>query len=436
LDGGIAFGSFVALSFAGLGTLASIKENLSIYFMMNLLKRWRRTVVREVRLICTDLSIPMVMVGGVLLYGLLYNYMYHPNVVREVPVAVVDGSHSAVGRRFTAWLQVTPQVRVAAVLPEVQEARAALRRGEVAGYCFLAPDWQQRLGRGEQAVEVTLASTASFLDYAAVRTAAGGVVQELNGSMRSQSALFLSAAERAAVAKGSPLPMSLLSLYNTTDGYATYLIPAVLMVILFQTLLMVVTMACGREREEGYERSYLLGRSSVAKMMAVVGGKCCTYLFLYLLLSLFLLGAVPWLFDLPRMATWGEVAMLWVPYMIATISLGLCLSPWCTDPEMPLLGITFFSVGLLFLSGVSYPLELMPFPWRVLHYLLPATVGTVAYVQMSAMGAEVAEVQCGLWVLWAQAAGYFLLAVVAFLYRARRLKSKKSLKMKSGLVHL
>jgi hypothetical protein len=55
---------------------------------------------------------------------------------------------------------------------------------------------------------------------------------------------------------------------------------------------------------------------------------------------------------------------------------------------------------------------------------------------MSAMGAEVAEVQCGLWVLWAQSAGYFLLAVVAFLYRARRLKSKKSLKMKSGLVHL
>ena len=41
------------------------------------------------------------------------------------------------------------------------------------------------------------------------------------------------------------------ALYNFTEGYGTYLIPAVLIVIMFQTLLMVIGMISGEERDSG-----------------------------------------------------------------------------------------------------------------------------------------------------------------------------------------
>ena len=41
------------------------------------------------------------------------------------------------------------------------------------------------------------------------------------------------------------------ALYNYTDGYGTYLIPAVLMVVIFQTLIFIISMLSGKERETG-----------------------------------------------------------------------------------------------------------------------------------------------------------------------------------------
>ena len=48
----------------------------------------------ECKSILHNLPILMVLGGGIFLYGLLYNYMYSPNVLRDVPVVVVDESHT------------------------------------------------------------------------------------------------------------------------------------------------------------------------------------------------------------------------------------------------------------------------------------------------------------------------------------------------------
>ena len=57
---------------------------------MTILNNILAASVREFRVMCTRYSILMVLSGGIFLYGLLYNYMYAPNVVRNAPVAVVD----------------------------------------------------------------------------------------------------------------------------------------------------------------------------------------------------------------------------------------------------------------------------------------------------------------------------------------------------------
>ena len=77
----------------------------------------------EYQSILHSLPILVVLGGGIFLYGMLYNYMYSPNVLRDVPVVVVDESQTPLSRQYIRLLDATPQVRVQGVFTQMPEAR-------------------------------------------------------------------------------------------------------------------------------------------------------------------------------------------------------------------------------------------------------------------------------------------------------------------------
>lgn len=109
-----------------------------------------------------------------------------------------------------------------------------------------------------------------------------------------------------------------------------------------------------------------------------------------------------------------------IPYIIATSFFALACSVFFSDSDAPLLMIAFFSVGLIFLSGVSYPLELMPWYWQWTHYLIPAAPGTLAFVKINSMGADMSGISQQYIILWMQCVGYFILACLAYRYNMKK----------------
>jgi ABC-2 type transport system permease protein len=243
-----------------------------------------------------------------------------------------------------------------------------------------------------------------------------GALLALNDEIRPNQLVFLSSEDVQSIVETRSMGVQGIALYNPLGGYADYLIPAVLMVILFQTLLMVISMRCGMECEQRNCSLYpfvdnrLWGRGAVS----VVIGKALVYVSIYAVFSVFLLGFLPMLFGLPHLADAWLLVQLLVPYLFATSFFGLACSPFFKDSDAPLLLIAFFSVGLLFLSGISYPLELMPWPWRILHCLIPAPVGVLAFVKANSMGASLADIQGEWLLLWLQCVVYFCLACMAY----------------------
>jgi hypothetical protein len=68
-------------------------------------------------------------------------------------------------------------------------------------------------------------------------------------------------------------------------------------------------------------------------------------------------------------------------------------------------------VGLIFLSGVSYPLELLPWYWKIWHYIFPAAPGTLGFVKLNTMGADLSDIKLQYIANWAQVGVYFLLSI-------------------------
>lgn len=380
-----------------------------------------RIAWRELCAIGSSYSVLLVLVGGVFFYGLLYNYMYAPNVVREVPVAVVDHSQTALSRQYIRWLDATPQVQVDFREPDMVAAKRLMRDARVWGILYLPSHFETLIYEGRRAVYPLYASTDAFLNYEAIEEANLLVMEAIDDAYRTQLISDLSLPALAAVATQSPVTVVGTALYNPDEGYGIYLIPSVLMIIIFQTLMMLIAMTSNRKSEAASVSpkgaySIIAGPSGA---FSLVCGKCLAYLLLYGVFALFLVGALPLVFDIPRVTSWWSLLLLLVPYVLSTSCLGLALSRWYTDPEAPILLIAFFSIGLIFLSGVSYPLELMPWYWQIAHYVVPAGAAVLAFVKLSAMDATFADVLPEFITLCVQVVVYSLLAVSTYKAKLR-----------------
>ena len=176
--------------------------------------------------------------------------MYSPNVLREVPLVVVDESRTPLSRHYIRLLDATPEVRIQGVITDMPEAHERMKRREVAGIVFLPNDFDTKVGRGEAVEFVAFNSTMAFLSYASVKEASSGAMLALDASVRPNQAVFLNADVVQPVANTRSIEVQGVALYNEIGGYATYLIPAVLMVIIFPSMTLLLLhrrKSCGLE---------------------------------------------------------------------------------------------------------------------------------------------------------------------------------------------
>lgn len=361
--------------------------------------------------ISTSYAILLVLMGGIFLYGLLYNYMYAPNIVTDVPIAVVDNSHSELSRNFISWLDAAPQAEIYNQAIDYREAKEWMKAGKVQGILYLPHDFEERVFRGDESVFSLYATTDAFLYFESLQEATSRVMLAINDKYRTDVAVLLPPQGLLAVAMAQPVSVVGTALYNYTEGYGSYLIPAVMMIIIFQTLMMVIGMVTGEEHSSGGIRAYTLFGQSWGNSIRIVAGKTFIYCALYAVFAFFLLGLLPYFFSIPNIGNGWYIILLMIPYLMATSFFGLAASRYFTDSESPLLMIAFFSVGLIFLSGVSYPMELMPWYWKVVHYILPAAPGTLAFIKLNSMGANMSDIKPEYVTLWIQAIFYFALSI-------------------------
>ena len=152
-----------------------------------------RIAVYECRSILHSLPVLLVLGGGIFMYGLLYNYMYSPNVLHEVPIVVVDKSRTPLSRHYARLMDATPQVRIEGYATNIKEAHLRMITGEVAGIVLLPYDFDAKVGKGEEALFVAYNNTLSFLYYEVLAEAFSGAMLELDDAVRQHQLVFLNA---------------------------------------------------------------------------------------------------------------------------------------------------------------------------------------------------------------------------------------------------
>ena len=382
------------------------------------MRNWHKTlrlfaisVRKELWDTATSLSSIILVVGGMVAYGLLYNLLYQPNIVREAPIVVVDHSHTQLSRHLRSLVDASPNAEIVAVATDIGEARFALSRGKAEAILYLPYDMDKRIGKGEQSLFVILSTTATFLYYEAIVGAVEDAMLALDKDIRGDMLWLLPAPLAVALDGRATTEVVGNALFNPTKGYADYLVPVVFMVIIFQTMVMVVSMNNAGRKAKGI--TPLRGRTiGFGGRLTITLARSATYCAIYDVLSLFLIGWLPRIFHLPHLASAWELVVMMSPFMLATSLFGQAFGRLFNDREAPIVLITFFSVGLIFISGISYPLQLLPTGWQAVHYLFPIAPAILAFVELGSMGSSLADIAPQLCIMWLQVASYLLLAAL------------------------
>lgn len=370
------------------------------------------TVMRDKGILIFILFVPLA-------YPLLYSYVYTNEVVREVPAAVVDESQSALSREFIRKMDASPDVRIAACCGSMAEAEELLKRQEVYGIVRIPSTFTRDLWKGEQSHVGLYCDMCSMLYYKALMLTATNVSLEMNKEIKVTRYLPATTERQAEIIR-TPIEYDYIPLYNPQSGFAAFLIPPVLMLIIQQTLFLGVGMSMGDSRER-YRGSVIPFKRSYKHPVHIVLGKSMLYFLLYLLMGIYMFTFVTRTFGLPQLGRYGTFLAFLVPYLLACIFLAMVLSAFVYRREDCIMLFVFLSVPLLFLSGISWPGSAMPTFWKYVSWIFPSTFGMNGYVRLQGMGASLSDIAFEYRGLWTQAGIYFLMACGIYQREIRRL---------------
>ena len=383
--------------------------------LLNIMQIWLHEaaeIIRDKGILTFILFVPLV-------YPLLYSYVYTNEVVRDVPVVVVDDSGSSLSREIIRRMDATPDMRVAGICTDMEAAVGHIRRREAYGIVHIPAELTRELQQGCQVALGVYCDMSSMLYYKALVLAATNVSLEVNKHIKVRGYIPGSTDREDEVAR-TPIEYDYVALYNPQSGFAAFLIPPVLMLIIQQTLLLGIGMSTGNSREINMGSVIPLHRC-YKNPVHIVAGKALPYFMLYIVLAVYMFVFVTDAFALPRLGRYTTFLAFAVPYVLACIFLAMVLSAFIYRREDCIMLLVFLSVPMLFLSGVSWPAVSMPRFWHWLSWLFPSTFGMNGYVKIASMGASLSDVRTEYMALWAQAGVYFLLACAFYRRQIRSL---------------
>ncbi len=376
--------------------------------ILNILQIWYNeftTIMRDKGILIFILFVPIA-------YPLLYSFVYTNEVVREVGVAIVDDSKSELSREFIRKIDASPDVNIYANCPDMAEAEELIKRQEVYGIIRIPSTFCRDIWTGEQTHVGLYCDMCSMLYYKALMLSATNASLEMNKRIKVEK-YIPGTTDRQEEISRMPIEYDYVSLYNPQSGFAAFLIPPVLMLIIQQTLLLGVGMSTGDTRER-WKGSIIPMHISYKNSIHIVTGKMLFYFPLYLVLSIYMFTNVTQWFSLPRLGDYSTLLTFITPYLLSCIFFAMVLSTLVYRREDCILIFVFLSVPLLFLSGISWPGAAMPEFWKYVSYIFPSTFGLNGYVRIQGAGASISDVMFEYGSLWIQTGVYFILACILY----------------------
>ncbi len=369
--------------------------------------------INELKVVFKDEAVILLFIIVPLAYPVLYSFIYNNETVHEVKVMVVDDSHSALSREFKRKVDATADVHIVGYATDMEEAREAMRRKEAYGIMYIPADFSRKINTQQQTTVSVYADMSSLLFYKAMLLSATEVSLDMGADIR--VAETGGETQEQDQTTRQTVESEWVTMYNPQNGFASFLVPAILILIIQQTLILGIATIVGTHNDK--KRFTIASHTAEGKNVGAIKltiGKAFCYASLYMLVSVWVLRVIPYIFKFPQIGDPLTIAVFLMPFLLAATFFGMTLSYFCSQREFGMILFVFTSVIFIFISGISWPWTAIPAPIKAIAYIIPSTPGIHGFIKMNTMGSTLVDVWPEYIALWIQALIYCITAILMY----------------------
>ena len=274
------------------------------------------------------------------------------------------------------------------------EAKKLLYSRKIYGIVLIPNNYANNIITGEQSTIALYLDASYFLMYRQLFQGVASVISTIN-------------------AQHAPLEVVRFSshtLFNATLGYGSFIMPAILLIILQQTALMAIGVIGSI-----WNRYRLYAPYTTVEILL---GQTLSYLPVSIVLVCYIVAIHSYIFGYPQNGTIGAIIAIMVPYIIGFTLLGVAISTRFRRSESAILTLVATSVPALLISGASIPKQGFSKLLYSIGKLLPSSSAVESYYRVEAMGATSGEVLPQIATLWILVIAYGTMAYIAIKIKA------------------
>lgn len=374
------------------------------------IRDWWNIFCHELKQIFSDGGVLLIFFVAGLAYPLLYNVVYLNGIVNDTPVAVVDDADCAESRRFIREVDATREISIAAKCINMAEARKMMEDRKVNAIIYFPRDFGRKLAGMETATLSLYCDMSSFMYYKNAMIGTNFVMLHEIGQIQMERYSLAGMTDQEVSQTVTPLGYEDNNPYNRASDYSFFLISAILMIIIQQTLFYGMSLLVGTQREKNRSFASLPDKLSGNGVVRVVLGRGGAYWLLYLGIGMYIAFIVPAIFGIPQRGSFGEILALLLFFVTDCVFFAMSWSTLITRRESVFLLFLAISPICLFLTGCSWPTVAFPKFWKVFSYIFPSTFGVQGFINLSTAGGDINAADLQMKALIAQTIIYFFTA--------------------------
>lgn len=307
------------------------------------------------------IMVPLVLL---LLFGFAINTQ-----IRNIPVGLVDQSHSALGRVISQMAEMTQTVVFVDSFATVQEAETAMAQAKVRAVLILPRDVAGRLAQHPVMGRPTPDSSNYHLTRSVGQWLVDGSDTMITAAIKGLANMPLGELKKQAV-NGQVNTFSVTPYYNPAQRSVVNIVPGLVGLILTMTMVMFTSAAIVRERERGNLEMLINTPISPFELMVA---KILPFILIGLIQTSIILSLGYVVFNVTVMGSIFQLFMMTLLFIAASLVLGLLIST-IAQTQLQAMQLTIFVLlPSILLSGFMFPYEGMPEAAQYIAEALPAT---------------------------------------------------------------
>ncbi|HRO85987.1 MAG TPA: ABC transporter permease [Niabella sp.] len=378
----------------------------------------------EVKEIFRDGGTIVVFLLAMIAYPIIYALGYIKETAKEIPVALVDLNHSATSEKLGRMIDATEQIKISYKPTSLNEAEKLYYKNEVMGVIVIDKDFEKNILSANRGAISVYSDAGHFLLYKQVYSGVVYASQTLNAGIEVRNLLTKGKTMEQAMEQRDPLSLKVNNLYNPSGGYASFIVPAILIILIQQTLLIGIGILYGKHNERNNFHYLKEGAKRPFEAMKIVLGQTLAFMLIYLFTSFLILGLFYHIVGFPDKTGFLKTYYLLIPYLAAISFLGIGIGLLFPKRVYALLFLVFLSPPILFISGAVWPAEALPRALYYASYLLPSTPMINGFIRLRIMNSGLHAISTEYNILIIQMVAYFLMTISIYRIKLKRLRKQ------------